>query len=76
MRTAWCCNAVIAAGLLGCAVPGWAIDGHADTLQEREPQPGPQDEIGYKFTPTYYHTTNVTPAYDLNLRGTRAGHTA
>ena len=68
-------KAVIAAGLLGCAVPGWAIDGGADTVQG-EPQTAPQEEIAFKFTPTYYQTTNVTPAFDLNLRGNRGVHTA
>ena len=69
-------HAVVAAGLLGCAAPAWAIDGRADTVQGGEPQAAPREEIAYKFTPTYYHTTNVTPAFDLNLRGNRGAHTA
>ena len=35
-----------------------------------------EEGIAYKFTPSYYSTTNVTPAYDLNLRGNRGPHTA
>ena len=69
-------NAAVAAALLGCAAPVRAIDGRADAIEGREPQAAPQEAIAYKFTPTYYRTTNVTPAYDLNLRGNLAAHTA
>ncbi len=69
-------NAVIAAGFIGCAAPVWAIDGRADAVQGSEPHAGPPEVVAYKFTPTYYSTTNVTPAYDLNLRGSRSVHTA
>ena len=65
-------HALVAAGLLGCALTARAIDDRADTVQGR----APQEQISYKFTPTYYRTTNVTPAYDLNLRGNRGAHTA
>ena len=66
-------NAAVTAGLLGCAIPGWTMDGRAD---EREPPPAREEGIAYKLTPTFYRTTNVTPAYDLNLRGNRDAHTA
>ena len=36
-----------------------------------DPEPG----SGYKFTPTYYRTTNQPGAYDLNLRGNHDAHT-
>ncbi len=64
-------TAVLAAGLFGCIVPGWA-----DVAPEREPPPAREAGIAYKFTPTFYRTTHVTPAYDLNLRGNRDAHTA
>ncbi len=35
-----------------------------------------QNEIAYKFTPTYYHVTDGAPAWDYNLRGNRDTHTA
>ena len=57
LPVASCIHAAVAATLLGCAVPGWAIDGRADTVQGGEPQAAQQDAITYKFTPTYYHTT-------------------
>ena len=69
-------KAVVAAGLLVCAVPAGAIDGRVDAAQGSEPQRAVAEEIAYKFTPTFYRTTNVTPAYDLNLRGNRGAHTA
>ena len=69
-------NAAVTAGLLGCAVPGWAMDERAEVAQGREPPPAREEGIAYKFTPTFYRTTNVTPAYDLNLRGIRDAHTA
>ena len=69
-------HAVVAAGLLGCAATAQAIDGRADTAQGSEPRSAPQEETAYKFTPTFYRTTNVTPAYDLNLRGNRGAHAA
>jgi hypothetical protein len=72
------CRLKVAApvALMACAAPAWSIDGRADTVQGREPASGPPEEISYKFTPTYYSTSNVTPAYDLNLRGGRTVHTA
>jgi hypothetical protein len=68
-------NAVLAAGLLGSAVPAHAIDGRADTLG-REPAAAQPAGIGYKFTPSFYRTTNTTPAYDVNLRGNLDAHAA
>jgi hypothetical protein len=69
-------RALVAAGLLGCAVPAQAIDGRTDSLHERDIAPATREAIAWKFTPTYYRTTNVTPAYDLNLRGNRDANTA
>ena len=34
------------------------------------------EEVAYKFTPSFYRTTNVTPAYDLNLRRDHGGQMA
>ena len=67
---------MVAAGLLGYALPVRAIDGRADTVRGREPQSAPQDEIAYKFTPSFYRTTHATPAYDLNVRGNLGAHAA
>jgi hypothetical protein len=61
---------------LGFAVPGWANEGRADVAQAGEPTPAPEEGVTYKFTPTCYHTTSETPAWDLNLRGNRGPHTA
>jgi hypothetical protein len=36
----------------------------------------PDDRVAFKFTPTYYWTTNEPTAYDLNLRGSRGANTA
>ena len=47
-------------------MPALAIDGGAGKVSDGES--APKDEIAYKFTPSFYSTTNVTPAYDLNLR--------
>jgi hypothetical protein len=66
----------LAAALLGLAVPTWAIDGRGEAEQEPGAKPTQEEEIAYKFTPTYYHTTNELPAWDLNLRGNRGTHTA
>jgi hypothetical protein len=66
----------IAAVLLACANPVLAVDAQSDSLQRNETQSTPQEDVTYKFTPTYYRTTNVTPAFDLNLRGNRGVHTA
>lgn len=64
----------LAAGLLGCTVPGWATDTRAEVVQGRDP--APETTIAYKLTPTIYRTTNEPTAYDLNLRGNRGPHTA
>ena len=54
--------------LLACALPGWAAEGRDDALEREAPvQP---EQIAWKFTPTYYHTSNQPSAWDLNLRGT------
>ncbi len=75
MASIWV-NAAAAAGVLGCAIPVWAADGRADVVEGREPTPARDEGIAYKFTPTFYRTTSVTPAYDLNLRGNRDAHIA
>jgi len=69
-------NVAVAAGLLGCAVTAQAIDGRVDTVQGGEPRSASQEEIAYKFTPSFYSTTHVTPAHDLNLRGNLGAHAA
>jgi hypothetical protein len=70
-------SALLAAMLLVGALPASAIDGGAaDKLKEGEPPAAPAEKIAYKFTPSYYRTTNVTPAYDLNLRGNLGAQTA
>ncbi len=69
-------HGLAAAALLACTAPVCAIDGRAETLAGSEPPVAPQESITYKFTPTYYRTTNVTPAYDLNLRGNLGAQTA
>ena len=69
-------SVLLAAMLLVSAVPASAIDGAADKVKDGEPQAAPAEKIAYKFTPSYYHTTNVTPAYDLNLRGNLGAQTA
>jgi hypothetical protein len=69
-------SVLLAAMLLVSAAPASAIDGAADKVKDPEPQAAPAEKIAYKFTPSYYHTTNVTPAYDLNLRGNLGAQTA
>ena len=69
-------SVLLAAMLLVSAVPASAIDGAADKVKDGEPEAAPAEKITYKFTPSYYHTTNVTPAYDLNLRGNLGAQTA
>ena len=69
-------SVLLAAMLLVRAVPASAIDGAADKVKDGEPEAAPAEKIAYKFTPSYYHTTNVTPAYDLNLRGNLGAQTA
>jgi hypothetical protein len=69
-------SAVVAVGLLACTLPGWAIDDRTDTVQGLEAQSSAPQDIAYKLTPTYYRTTHVTPAYDLNLRAIGGAHTA
>ena len=68
-------SVLLAAMLLVSAVPASALDGAADKVKDLEPQAAPAEKIAYKFTPSYYHTTNVTPAYDLNLRGNLGAQT-
>jgi hypothetical protein len=34
------------------------------------------DGIALKFTPTYYHTSGQSPAWDINLRGSLGAHNA
>lgn len=53
---------ILASALIGCAAHALDIDGGAEAT-------------AYKFTPTYYRTTNQPSAYDLNLRGNRGVHT-
>jgi len=55
-------SVLLAAMLLVSAVPASALDGAADKVKDLEPQAAPAEKIAYKFTPSYYHTTNVTPA--------------
>jgi len=69
-------SVLLAAMLLARAVPASAIDGAADKVKDGEPEAAPAEKITSKFTPSYYHTTNVTPAYDLNLRGNLGAQTA
>ena len=47
---------------------GRAAEG-SDAAPERE-APSREEQIVWKFTPTYYHTSNQPSAFDLNLRGT------
>ena len=61
---------------LGYAAPGCTNEGRAEGALGGEPTGAPEDAIAYKFTPTYYHTTGETSAWDLNLRGNRGPHTA
>src|SRR5258708_3961808 len=68
-------NSALAATLLGCAMQALAIDDRSEAVG-RAPPPAEQSAIAYKFTPSYYRTTNVTPAYDLNLRGNLGPHAA
>ena len=67
--------ALIGAALLACALPAHAIDGGASD-KVKDVSSAQADKITYKFTPSFYRTTNVTPAYDLNLRGNYGAQTA
>jgi hypothetical protein len=60
---------------LGFTLPGWADESRADVAQAGDPTAS-EEAIAYKLTPTYYHTTNETPAWDFNLRGNLGVHTA
>ena len=64
----------IAAMALGLASAAPAAA--ADLAREDEPDRRNEERIFYKFTPTYYSTTNQPSAWDLNLRGNRGPHTA
>jgi hypothetical protein len=65
-------DSLLAAALLVCAMPALAIDGGSGKVKDSE-ESAPKEEIAYKFTPSFYRTTNVTPAYDLNLRRDNGG---
>ena len=54
--------------LLACALPAWAAEGRDEAMEREGPQ-GKDEPIAWKFTPTYYHTSNQPSAWDLNLRG-------
>jgi hypothetical protein len=59
--------------LLVCAMPALAIDGGAGKVKDGVPPSESKEEVAYKFTPGFYRTTNMTPAYDLNLRRDSGG---
>ncbi|MDB5810934.1 MAG: hypothetical protein JWN94_3056 [Betaproteobacteria bacterium] len=68
---------LLAAAFFLHALPALAIDGSAaDKVKEAEPQAGAKDSIAYKLTPSFYRTTNVTPAYDVNLRANYGANAA
>ena len=68
---------MIGAALFACAMPAHAADGGAgDKVKDAEPSSAQAEKIAFKFTPSFYRTTNVTPAYDLNLRGNYGAQTA
>src|SRR5882672_6890278 len=54
--------------LLACTIPAWAAEGRDDAMAREAPVQ--EEQIAWKFTPTYYHTSNQPSAWDLNLRGT------
>ena len=65
--------AILALALVAAADLAHAIDGEA--ADDDEP-PAKAGRISYKFTPTWYGTTNQPGAFDLNLRGNLGAHVA
>jgi hypothetical protein len=55
--------------LLAASAPALAAEGRGDAAQERTELPAAQDQVAWKFTPTYYRSSNEPNAWDLNLRG-------
>ena len=53
---------VVAAGLAGMCAPAGAAEG-------RDEASAPESKVAWKFTPTWYNSSNETNAWDLNLRG-------
>jgi hypothetical protein len=51
-------------------------EGLGESLKRSEMLGGAGEAVSYKFTPTYYRTTNQTPAWDANLRANLGPHTA
>lgn len=69
-------HALIAAlvSLTLLVMPAWA-DKSGTAGEKREPA-STEEGIALKMTPTFYHNSSATNAWDINLRGNKGDHTA
>lgn len=67
--------APLTAAVLEIPIPAAAAESRELVAQEIAPAQASGETTTYKFTPTYYSTSNERSAWDLNLRGNNGPHT-
>jgi hypothetical protein len=68
-------SALLMAAALGISNPAAGAENLESIVQESAPAQATGETTTYKFTPTYYSTSNERSAWDLNLRGNNGPHT-